>query len=135
MEFEFGHVDRVKVIDGSDSSQTKIMDLLKKGMTQRYKNGLSKIKMYIQGEKYDIIKHVRFMRVKIWHFDAIKARYFIAVNPIFVTMAAFNTNLFSLLILDAVVVTLLCILLGLSTHDDKSTEGEGLIEAALEVEV
>ena len=24
MEFEFGHVDRVKVIDGSDSSQTKI---------------------------------------------------------------------------------------------------------------
>jgi len=47
MEFEFGHVDRVKVIDGSDSSQTKIIDLLKKGMTQRYKNGLSKIKMYI----------------------------------------------------------------------------------------
>lgn len=75
------------------------------------------------------------MRMKIWHFDAVKARYFIAVNPIFVTIASYHEDLISLLILDAVITTILCILLGLSTHDDNITEGEGLINTALQIDI
>ena len=86
-------------------------------------------------EVYDPRKHHRFIRLRIWHFDAIKARYFIAVNPIFVMMAVYSENIISLLILDAVVIALLCILLGLSTHDDSFTEGEGLIQEALQDDI
>ena len=72
--------------------------------------------------------------MKIWHFDAIKARYLIAMNPVIVCAAAFSINLVSLLIVDVVVIAMLCTLLGLSTHDDSVTEGEALLQKALYVD-
>ena len=102
------------------------MSVLKKGVVSKYSFSLSKIKQYITNE-YNPNNHIRYMKIGIWHFDTIKARYFIAVNPIFVSLAAFSNNLVYLLIMDAVILLTLCILLGLSTHDDSKTEGEGIL--------
>ena len=103
-------------------------------MSKRYETGLEKVRRLIHGQKYDPKLHLRFLRVKIWHFDPVKARYLVAINPIIVVAAAFSQNLVSLLILDAVVCFILCILLGLSTHDDCATEGEALLQMALQVD-
>lgn len=127
MEFEFGFVDKVKVENNDNPLRSQLMDKFKQGMSKRYESSLQKVKSLIRMQGYDPSKHIRFLKISIWHFDAIKARYFIAVNPIFVTIAAFNKDLVSLLILDAVVIVIMCILLGLSTHDDCITEGEGFI--------
>lgn len=100
-------------------------------MSQRYQSGLETVKRFMQAEQFDSNKHVRYLRVKIWHFDPVRARYLIAINPVIICAATFSSNLVSLLILDLVVATVLCILLGLSIHDDSVTEGEALLQLAL----
>ena len=134
MRFEYKHIDKVKEHDGMHTIQSRLMGILKQGVAQQYESGLQKIKKYFTNE-FDPARHTRFLRVGIWHFDATRARYFMAANPIFVSLATFSKGgMISLLLLDAVIMLTLCTLLGLCTHDDSRTEGESLLAIALQVE-